>query len=202
MAFVYWGLTWDKNMDHLDHAAGAVWIPARSPDALDKLGLKGAVTGQSSPILFGQTHRVGRVLTRQAGSRGRAFEHPASLYNPRLKPLLPATSSWWNNSIRVWMRRPGVGNLSIGAQVRGVAGVIVDGPVRDIDDSRKLDFPVFARDHTAKTARGRIVEVATGEPIDVGGVAVSPGVTTPSRTAARRYLWRKARYRTGAGSSG
>ena len=67
------------------------------------------------------------------------------------------------------------GNLSIGAQVRGVAGVIVDGPVRDIDDSRKLDFPVFARDHTARTARGRIVEVATGEPIDVGDVTVSPG---------------------------
>ncbi len=56
-----------------------------------------------------------------------------------------------------------------------MAGVIVDGPVRDVDDSRELDFPVFARDHTARTARGRIVEVATGEPIDVGGVTVTPG---------------------------
>ncbi len=30
-------------------------------------------------------------------------------------------------------------------------------------------------DHTARTARGRIVEVATNEPIHVGGVTVSPG---------------------------
>src|SRR5689334_13094706 len=67
------------------------------------------------------------------------------------------------------------GNLSIGAQVKGVAGVIVEGPVRDLDDSRKLDFTVFARSHTARTARGRIVEVATNEPITVGDVAVSPG---------------------------
>ena len=59
--------------------------------------------------------------------------------------------------------------------MRGVAGVIVEGPARDIDDCRKLDFPVFARSHTARTARGRIVEVATNEPITVGDVTVSPG---------------------------
>jgi len=67
------------------------------------------------------------------------------------------------------------GNLSLGAKVRGVAGVIVEGPVRDIDDSRRLDFPVFARNATAKTARGRIVEVATNQPIQVGDIIVSPG---------------------------
>ena len=59
--------------------------------------------------------------------------------------------------------------------MRGVAGVIVEGPVRDIDDSRRLDFPVFARAATAKTARGRIVEVATNQPVQVGDVIVSPG---------------------------
>ena len=52
------------------------------------------------------------------------------------------------------------GNLALGAHVRGVAGVIVEGPARDIDDCRKFDFPVFAREHTARTARGRILEVA------------------------------------------
>ena len=34
---------------------------------------------------------------------------------------------------------------------------------------------MFARSHTARTARGRIVEVATNEPITVGDVTVSPG---------------------------
>jgi regulator of RNase E activity RraA len=67
------------------------------------------------------------------------------------------------------------GNLALGAKMRGVAGVIVEGPARDIDDCRKLDFPVFARSHTARTARGRILETATGEPIKVGDIEVTPG---------------------------
>ena len=67
------------------------------------------------------------------------------------------------------------GNLTIGAKMRGVAGAIIEGPARDIDESRQLDFPVFARSITGRTARGRIVEVATGEPILVGDVTVHPG---------------------------
>ena len=59
--------------------------------------------------------------------------------------------------------------------MRDVAGVVIDGPARDIDECRELDFPVFARSHTARTARGRIVEVATSEPITVGDVTVSSG---------------------------
>jgi regulator of RNase E activity RraA len=53
--------------------------------------------------------------------------------------------------------------------------VIVDGPARDIDECRQLDFPVFARNAACRTARGRIVEVATGEPIQMGDVTVTAG---------------------------
>src|SRR2546429_615643 len=65
------------------------------------------------------------------------------------------------------------GNLTIGAQVRG--GAIIEGPARDIDESRQLAFPVFARSLTGRIARGRMVEVSTGEPIRVGDVTVTPG---------------------------
>jgi regulator of RNase E activity RraA len=37
------------------------------------------------------------------------------------------------------------------------------------------DFTVFARAHTARTARGRIVETGTNVPITVGDILVSPG---------------------------
>src|SRR5206468_1138090 len=40
---------------------------------------------------------------------------------------------------------------------------------------RRLSFPVFARSHTARTARGRIVETATNEPVIVGDVTAHPG---------------------------
>ena len=67
------------------------------------------------------------------------------------------------------------GNLSLAAQLRGVAGVVIDGPARDADEARGYDFTVFARSATSRTARGRIVETGTNVPIVVGDVQVSPG---------------------------
>ncbi|HXP92020.1 MAG TPA: RraA family protein, partial [Candidatus Binatia bacterium] len=65
--------------------------------------------------------------------------------------------------------------LSTGAKVRGVAGVIADGPVRDVDEARGLDFPIYGRRPTARTARNRIVEVGTDIPVTIGEVTVNPG---------------------------
>lgn len=67
------------------------------------------------------------------------------------------------------------GILSVGAKQRGVAGVIADGPVRDVDEARALDFPVYGRRPTARTARNRIVESATDVPVTIGDVTVHPG---------------------------
>ena len=141
-------------------------------DALDKLELPPSVSGIHR---FSTERRIaGRVLTvtlALAGGRPSTSRHLCTAAIEAANP----------GDIIVVEQRTGIdaaswgGNLSIGAQVRGVAGVIVEGPARDIDDSRRLDFPVFARTHTARTARGRIVEVATNEPIRVGEVTVSPG---------------------------
>jgi regulator of RNase E activity RraA len=46
---------------------------------------------------------------------------------------------------------------------------------RDIDESRELGFPVFARGVVPTTARGRIVEVGFNCPITVSGITVRPG---------------------------
>jgi 4-hydroxy-4-methyl-2-oxoglutarate aldolase len=67
------------------------------------------------------------------------------------------------------------GLLTLGAKVRGVAGVVADGPVRDIDEARMYDFPVFTRSLTAITARGRVVERSTNTPVTAWGVTVNPG---------------------------
>jgi regulator of RNase E activity RraA len=67
------------------------------------------------------------------------------------------------------------GILALGAKLRGVAGVIADGSVRDIDEAKSFDFPVFARGCTARTARGRVVELATNGPVEIGSVTVNLG---------------------------
>jgi len=53
--------------------------------------------------------------------------------------------------------------------------VIADGPVRDIDEAREIGFPVFANATTARTARGRVAEAHTGEPVNICGVTVATG---------------------------
>jgi len=140
-------------------------------DALDKLGLQGAVTGIQR--LSTDRRIAGRALTvKLERAEGRTNTH--HLCTAAIEAAQPG-------DIIVIEQRTGLdaaswgGNLSIGAKVRGIAGVIVEGPARDIDDSRRLDFPVFARNATARTARGRIVETATNEPITVGEFTVHRG---------------------------
>src|SRR5206468_3484334 len=67
------------------------------------------------------------------------------------------------------------GVLSLAAAVRGVRGVIVDGACRDVDEIRDLGLPVYARAAVARTARGRLAEVAWDVPVSIGGATVAPG---------------------------
>jgi regulator of RNase E activity RraA len=141
-------------------------------DALDKLGLRGAVTGLQR---LASTRRIsGRVITvKMEPDEGRpaAARHLGTTAIEAAQP----------GDVIVMEQRTGIdaacwgGNLSLGAALRHVAGVIVEGPARDIDEAREHDFPVFARHATSRTARGRIVETGTNVPIVVGDVEVAPG---------------------------
>lgn len=140
-------------------------------DALDKLGLTGAVTGiprlTTTRRISGRVHTVrmdkddGSPSTRHLGTTAIEASQPGDIIVMEQRTGIDAAC--WG------------GNLSFGARLRDVAGVIVDGPARDIDEARDYDFPVFARTATARTARGRIREGATDVPITVGDVTVHPG---------------------------
>jgi 4-hydroxy-4-methyl-2-oxoglutarate aldolase len=64
--------------------------------------------------------------------------------------------------------------LTIAAQQRGVAGLVIDGGVRDSRDLEDLGFPVFAR---GVSVRGTIKgdPGARGAPVTVGGVRIERG---------------------------
>jgi 4-hydroxy-4-methyl-2-oxoglutarate aldolase len=141
-------------------------------DALDKLGLPGAVTGLQRLSTDRKIH--GRVVTyrlEKDDGRAVASRHLGTAAVEAAQP----------GDVIVAEQRSGLdaagwgGNLSMGAKLRQVSGFIIDGPARDIDEARGYDFPVFARNATARTARGRIVETGTNIPITVGDVTVSPG---------------------------
>jgi regulator of RNase E activity RraA len=67
------------------------------------------------------------------------------------------------------------GILSRAAGMKKIAGVIVDGICRDIDESRELEFPVFGRGVLPVTARGRVIETAFNAPVNIGPITVRPG---------------------------
>ena len=142
-------------------------------DALDKLGLPGVVTGLAR---LSTTRRIaGRAITVKLG-RGPA---PSSASVRHLGTT--AIEAAGPGDVIVVEQRSGIdagcwgGILSLGAKLRGVEGVVADGPVRDIDEAMAHDFPVFARGCTSRTARGRIVEHATNEPVTIGDVTVRFG---------------------------
>lgn len=141
-------------------------------DALDKLHLPGVVTGISQ--LASSRRIAGRILTVKLGVGEPPAGKPRHVSTTAIEAALPG-------DIIVIEQHSGVnagswgGILTLGAKLRGVAGAIADGPVRDIDEARQHDFPVFGRGVTTFTARGRIVELATGEPITVGEIEVKPG---------------------------
>lgn len=64
--------------------------------------------------------------------------------------------------------------LTVAAQARGVAGLVIDGAVRDVRRIREMGFPVFARGvslgATTKQAPGRLAV-----PVVCAGVLVRPG---------------------------
>ncbi len=67
------------------------------------------------------------------------------------------------------------GLLTLEAHRRGIAGVVLDGALRDGDEVEGLGVPVFGWAATPRTARGRYHEVATNEPVFIEGIRVDPG---------------------------
>ena len=67
------------------------------------------------------------------------------------------------------------GMASLAAKVKGVAGLLVDGGVRDLEEMIAFEFPVFARHLVPTTGRTRLKVAAIGEAVTVDGVGVAPG---------------------------
>jgi regulator of RNase E activity RraA len=141
-------------------------------DALDRLGLGTVVTGV--PQASGGSRVAGRAVTMRLGTGAPPPGPPRHLGTT-------AIEAGDADSVIVVEQRTGIdagswgGLLTLGAMTRGIAGVLADGPVRDLDEAIGYGFPIWTRSTTARTARGRVVENGTNVPIVFEGVAVDPG---------------------------
>jgi regulator of RNase E activity RraA len=138
-------------------------------DTLDRLSLPSAVTGIAPRSVRQRIAGRVRTVKLEAANGRTASRHLCTA----------AIEAAESGDVIVIEQKSGIdaagwgGILSVGAKTKGVAGVIVDGPARDIDEATELGFPVYARAVTARTARGRIIEVATGAPVTIGDVTVA-----------------------------
>jgi 4-hydroxy-4-methyl-2-oxoglutarate aldolase len=141
-------------------------------DALDALGMTPAVTGLVATS--GARPIAGRAVTVRLAAG------PAT-HNVTRHLCTTAVEAAGPDDVIVVEQRTGLdaaawgGLLSRAAKYRNVAGTIVDGPVRDIEDALKLDYAVYARSTTARTARGRVHEAACQVPVRCGDITVTPG---------------------------
>ena len=145
-------------------------------DALDKLQLPGAVTGL--PQRSGKGRIAGRAVTMKVGP-GQPPPGPARHLG------CAAIEQAGPDHIIVVEQRSGLeagcwgGLLTLGAKVRGVAGVVADGPLRDVDEAVACEFPIFGRSLTSRTARGRVVELGVQVPVTLGGAVGGEATVQP-----------------------
>lgn len=140
-------------------------------DALDSLGIRGAVIGIRP--MFDCPKIIGPAVTVKLTAAG-AVPSTAHLGVDAIEAAQPG-------DVVVIDNRGDLHNncwgeiLSLGAKMKGIAGVIADGAVRDIEACREFEFPVYARGAVPITARGRLMQESFNQLVRIGDVQVSPG---------------------------
>ena len=140
-------------------------------DGMDRLGLIGATYGVRP--MWPCPKIVGRAVTMKIKPVGldKAKQHLGTLPIDAAQPGdvividnggRPDTSCWG-------------GLLALAAKTKGISGVVIDGACRDIDESRDVGFPVYARGAVPMTARGRVMQESYNQEIEFAGVQVHPG---------------------------
>jgi regulator of RNase E activity RraA len=140
-------------------------------DALDKVGIRGAVIGIKP--MYDCPKILGRAVTIKITAAGMV----KSKYHLGVRAIDAASPG----DIIIIDNRGDLNNncwgeiLSMGAKMKKISGVVVDGAARDIDACREFGFSVYARGTVPITARGRIMEESFNEVIRIGDVQVKPG---------------------------
>jgi 4-hydroxy-4-methyl-2-oxoglutarate aldolase len=140
-------------------------------DALDFLALPGATVGLRP--LWNCPRIVGRASTVQLG--------PKTGSAPTVHLISPVIAAIERND-RILVIAGGIDGVSCwgdilanAAQAKGIRGTVIDGFSRDIEANEEIGYPVYGRGSTMVSARGRVVQLTAGQPIQVAGVTVAEG---------------------------
>jgi regulator of RNase E activity RraA len=141
-------------------------------NALDDVGFEGVLAGLAQMVPG--TRCVGRAVTvREITGRRGDFTSDDFKVGKIIDAVQPGDVLVIDNGGHRVSTFGGLATLA--AKLRGAAGLLVDGGVRDLEEMIEHAFPVFARHMTPLTGRSRLAITAINEAVSCGGVRVRPG---------------------------
>jgi regulator of RNase E activity RraA len=145
-------------------------------DAVDQVvGVRGYLSHDVRPFVTGRV--VGRARTSLVRAATREQASPALA----VKHSVEMIDSAQPGEVGVIVMEGTLDVAAIGglmgtaAKARGMAGMVLDGAVRDIAELRSLGLPVYARSASPATAVSRYASVAKDIEVECAGVKVRPG---------------------------
>ena len=149
-----------------------------SSDAMEGLRLpRAVVTGWRFVTADPLTAIVGPAFTLRQAAKGRSRDHDDNdtrqgeaatrLASPGDVIVIDAGG---RADIATWGE-----TYSTQARGRGVAGLVIDGALRDSARVRRSGFPVLCRALAPVASRWDLATAAVGEPLILGGVLIHPG---------------------------
>jgi 4-hydroxy-4-methyl-2-oxoglutarate aldolase len=137
-------------------------------DALDRL----AIDGQASSIV--RLSGTGRIAGRAFTARYEPVDAEGGTVGDYIDDVEPGSVVVLANSGRVDCTVWG-GLLSAVAARRGIAGTVIDGACRDVQEARDLGYHLYARANWMRTGKGRVRVEGYNVPVMIGGIRVRPG---------------------------
>jgi 4-hydroxy-4-methyl-2-oxoglutarate aldolase len=150
-------------------------------DILDALGVAGAIPGSTLRPVLANKKIIGPAITLRYIPE---LLTPSQSFHERAKAKLADRDAYalTEPGDVVVIDAGGSGEISamgglsaLVAQKYGLAGNIVEGGVRDVDEMRSLDYPVWSRGITPITGKFRLEAVEINGPVACAGVVVHPG---------------------------
>lgn len=146
-------------------------------DSMEELGLKDYLLDSEIRPIVPYSKIIGTAVTVQIEHTGdkekanldfltKAYETTHNVLNPIISISVPDSLS--KSSI--------FGSVaSVRSQMNGFSGALIGGSVRDTQELLKSNFPIFSNGISPGRITGRALAKSTGQPIEIGSVAISQG---------------------------
>lgn len=161
-------------VEELRHVSG---LSSAASDALDALGLRLAVPVDAIGLIGPPAAAVGRAITlRYLPTRSVGTGPPEGRLAHRTLFGLAEPGDIAVISAPAQIDASVLGGQALAAaREGGLAGIVVDGAVRDVDELVDVGLPVWAARRTQVTGRGRLEAVEINGPLATAGVRVEAG---------------------------